>query len=76
MKARPPLITLDENLRQEEPPAFMVFAHESLDVDYMVFPQEREARDYALEQEEKSNSPENSWPIYALWAGRYQPFGD
>jgi hypothetical protein len=68
---RPRTITLSENVRQESPVGFMVFAHESIDVDYMVFPEEREARDYAMEQEEKANAPEDSWPIYALWASEW-----
>lgn len=64
----PRTITLSENVRQEEPLAFMVFAYDDVDADYMVFPEEREALDYAMEQEEKANAAEDSWPIYALWA--------
>lgn len=68
---RPRTITLSDNVRQESPVGFMVFAHESIDVDYMVFPEEREARDYAMDQEAKANVPEDSWPIYALWASEW-----
>lgn len=68
---RPRTVTLSENIWQEKPVAFMVFAHKSIDVDYVVFPEEREARDYAMEQEEKSNAPDDSWPIYALWASEW-----
>lgn len=64
-------ITLSENVRQESPVVFMVFAHQDFETDYMVFPEEREARNYAMEQEERSDAPENSWPVYALWASEW-----
>lgn len=67
-------ITLSENVRQESPVGFMVFAYGSIDVDYMVFPEEREARDYAMDQEEKAKAPEGSWPIYALWASEWPKY--
>lgn len=62
------MITLSKSVRQQEPVAFMVFTHKSLDFDYMIFFEERDAKDYAMEQEEKADMPEESWPIYALWA--------
>jgi len=68
---RPRIITLSENVLQDEPLSFMVFAYQSMEVDYMVFPEELDARDYAMEQEEKANAPEDSWPIYALWASEW-----
>lgn len=67
---RPRTVELSENVRQESPVGFMVFAYESCDVDYMVFPDEREAKDYAFEQEEKRGTDE-PWPIYALWASEW-----
>ena len=69
-------ITLSENVRQKSPVGFMVFAYEPIDVAYMVFPEEREARHYAMEQEEKANAAENSWPIYALWASEWSGLSD
>jgi len=67
----PRTITLSENVRQEIPVAFMVFAPANVEEDYFLFGEEREARDYAMEQEEKANAPEDSWPIYALWASEW-----
>ncbi len=68
----PRTIELTDAVRQEKtPPAFMVFCHNEPEQDYMFFGEEREARDYAMEQEEKANAPEDSWPIYALWAAEW-----
>lgn len=67
----PRAITLSENVRQESPVGFMVFAHADMDADYMFFGEERDARNYAMEQEEKANAPEDAWPIYALWASEW-----
>jgi len=65
-------IELSDAVRQDKTPvAFMVFCHRDIDHDYMIFPEESEARDYAMEQEEKANAPEDSWPIYALWASEW-----
>lgn len=64
----PRTIALSENVSQKEPLAFMVFAYDSADTDYTIFTEEVDARDYAMDQEEKANAPEESWPIYALWA--------
>ncbi len=68
---RPRTITLSENVRQESPVGFMVFAYKSVDFDYVTFDTEHDALDYAMEQEEKANASENSWPIYALWASEW-----
>jgi hypothetical protein len=53
------------------PPAFMVFCYKDIDFDYKIFTEERDARDFAFEQECCENDLEkkrNYWPIYALWA--------
>lgn len=68
---RPRIIRLSENVRQENPVGFMVFAHKDIDADYYIFPDYQEAQTYAMEQEEKSNVAEDSWPIYALWASEW-----
>lgn len=64
-------VELSDDVRQETPVGFMVFAYEGIDVDYMVFLSEREALDYALDQEERACFADNSWPIYALWASKW-----
>jgi hypothetical protein len=67
--ATPRLVQLTDAIRQDKnPPAFLVFCYKDIDHDYMIFPDENSARDFAMEQEEKANEPEDSWPIYALWA--------
>lgn len=65
------LLPRAENVRQEKPLAFMVFTHNDSEVDYLVFFEENEARDNAMEQEESADAPENSWPVYALWASEW-----
>jgi hypothetical protein len=61
-------IELSESVCHEAPAGFLVFAHKDIDADYMIFPEERDAKTYAFLQEEKANTPEGSWPVYALWA--------
>jgi hypothetical protein len=70
-KTRPRVITLTEEVRQDVPLAFMVFCHKDIDHDYMVFPDYHEAQTYAMEQEERADMPEDSCPIYALWATKW-----
>lgn len=52
---------------EAEPMAWAVFAHKSLDVDYMVFGEEIPAQDFALEQEEAADAPEGSWEVIPLY---------
>ena len=68
---RPRVITLTEEVRQDVPLAYMVFCHKDIDHDYMVFPDYHEAQSYAMEQEERAEMPEDTYPIYALWATRW-----
>ena len=63
-------ITLTDDIKQDEPLAFLVFPYHSFDNDYFVFMDKIDARTYAMQQEELSNTEENTWPIYALWATR------
>lgn len=60
-------VTLSDDVRQEHPLAFLVFAHDD-DPDYQLFIIEKDAIDFAQEQEEKSDAAEGSWLIYPLWA--------
>ena len=61
-------INLTDDFVNETPVAYMVFTCKPVDNDYMIFVDEREAKIYAMEQEEWANMSDGSVPIYALWA--------
>lgn len=46
-------IRLSDGVRHKSPAAFLVFCYDSIDTDYMVFPERQEAEEYATEQAEE-----------------------
>ena len=67
-KVKPKTINLASGLYQEKPLAFIVYPYDDSDHDFMLFYEERDAWDYAKEQEEEADVPYGSWEVYALWA--------
>jgi len=59
-------IELTDDIRTEEPAAFLVFNYNTTISEYSVFQDEREANRFADEQMFQSDCPE--WMIYPLYA--------
>ena len=57
---------LTDEVRHEEPAAWMVFSHDGATADYKIFDYEGEAQDYALDQAEMSGV--EVWTVYPLYA--------
>ena len=59
-------IKLTDEVRQEEPAAWLVFTHDQDVYEYQVFGTREDASVFAWQQTQESG--EADWPMYPLWA--------